>query len=323
MIKKNLKLKKERKYLKKSTFLMMFICSIILCGSPEAAEVPSEIPGSTPDSLTQLHSIDSHDVTVEENLTDSYGDTYSDVLLFNADVSARAVYSLNGQYKRMTATMVSGEKTVSGQELIVGIFADSEPVYSITDYTSQLGPQTIDIDLTGVQELEIQTRQAVLSSVLNPAWIALTNISMEKNDGNAGETKNYERLLDNAVVDSQKMESLERMVVDSYGNIHNGGIRFSEAAIGQDLQGYFLINLNQKYTQLTGEIVTDSGTPSDAVMNAEIYLDDVLAFEQTDITKTVESVPFVLDVQGVKVVKFVISGYEDINAYIVDDKLLF
>lgn len=146
---------------------------------------------------------------------------------------------------------------------------------------------------------------------------------MEKNDGNAGETKNYERLLDNAVVDSQKMESLERIVVDSYGNIHNGGIRLSEAVAAQDLQGYFLINLNPKYTQLTGEIVTDSGTSSGSNMKAEIYLDDVLAFEQTDITKTVESVPFTLNVQGVKVAKFVISGYEDINAYIVDDKLLF
>lgn len=120
--KEKFKVKEGKEAFKENTFLMMFICSIILCGSPEATEAPSEIPGTTSDSLTKLHSIDSHDVTVEENLTDSYGDTYSDVLLFNADVSARAVYSLNGQYKRMTATMVSGEKTVLGQELIVWNF---------------------------------------------------------------------------------------------------------------------------------------------------------------------------------------------------------
>ena len=288
---------------------------------PEIAEKLSTIGNYQPVSLCDLASIDSHDVWVEEEqVTDSYGNTYTNVYALNVGKAARAVYRLDGQYERFSGKLVVSDETDSNAEMSLAIFADDVLIYSVTGYTRQTGEQLIDIDLTGVQKLEIQTQlTGGYSNDVNN--LLLVDAVFEKSVNPSEPKKLYERLRDTIMIDSGNAEISYNLLADSYGKLHNGSLN-----LDADYDGYALFNLDGKYANFSGEIVTGSETGSGASISVQIYLDDVLIFEQNGIEKTMNSIPFSLNVANGKVLKIVTAEAEvhiihGAFCYIVDDKL--
>ena len=288
----------------------------------ELQEKLNGVDSYKPVSLTELFAVDGHDYEVYEEMTDSYGDSHTNALLINGSNGGRAVYQLDGQYSNMMANLVAGEGTSSAANMTFAIFADDEIVYFVTGYTRQKGSQEINLDLTDVQKLVLQ------SSCSGDNWdgkMFLTEAVLEKNANALEPQKEYERLADNVVIDSNYMDMDDQLMQDSYGNLHDGRLQLGGYILG-DAEQYVLFNINDNYKNFSGEIVTSQNTDSSMNATVKIYLDDVLIFQRDNIDKTIDAVPFSLNVENGKVIKIV--AYDTNNAqdryiYVVDDKLYF
>lgn len=279
-----------------------------------------KIRSSGPVSLCELISIDSHGVeTAEEDVEDSYGNMHADALLLDAHGGSRALYQLNGQYKSFSGELVSSDASASDSVMNFAIFADDILVYSVTGYTRQTGAQQIAVDLSGVQRLEIQTRQ---TEGYNNGTLALVNTALQVNLENSKPGDAYERLKDNVVIDAGNSEVEDILFADAYGNLHNGCLEFDAHR-----DAYMLFNLDGKYANFSGKIVTGEWTHSESSITVQIYLDDTLIFERMGINKLVSEIPFSLDVQNGRVLKIRMDDsaelYESSWCYIADDKLYF
>lgn len=259
-------------------------------------------------NLVSMHELESDDVrVVDDGITDSYGKSYSsNILRFSTGDDAFITYDLNGQYESFEGSIVCSDRTGSGAVMSVGIYADGEKVYELKGYTRQKAAESFNIDVSGVGELSIKTTKTDgYDGYLYFVESTFTKADTAKNYPNRFE------LSDLVVIDSKACTVSDRLLVDVFGNVHNGWTRISSGD-----NGYVLFNLDKKYVSLTGSIVTTDRTGNKAVMDIEFFLDDNPVYSQIGITRTSNAIDFSLDVSNASVLKIVASKSDGYDGYI-------
>ncbi|MCB6569207.1 NPCBM/NEW2 domain-containing protein [Eubacterium limosum] len=265
--------------------------------------------------LKDLPGLDGQDYEIQDEIKDSYGNTYFDAIEVTADNGGAATGILNGNYSNLKGSIVISEKTDSKSLMDFAIFADDKPVFVLTDLSKQNEPQSFDIDLSGISELTIKTSA---NSVIG-CKVDIVDAKLTKSEQKNG-TEEYVRLIELPQVDVQESKIEERLFKDTYGNLHNNDILLNASG-----KGYSVYNLNGQYAKFTGQIVCSDDTNSKALMTIRIYLDDELVKEYKNIDKTKEPQIIELDVKDKKIIKFTSLSQDEaiLNSicYVVDDKL--
>ncbi len=106
-----------------------------------------------------------------------------------------------------------------------------------------------------------------------------------------------------AVIDSFDFRKDEGSFTDSFGNAYNNALRFNY--VGRK-NTHSIFNLDNKYSKLSGSIVTYQDTDSEAKMIVEIYVDDVLKYKSNPFGKTTGKIDFSVDVKNAQ--KLLIKG---------------
>ena len=266
-------------------------------------------------NMASMHELKSDYVRViDSGITDSYGKSYdSNIIRFSTSNDAFVTYDLNGQYTTFEGSIVCGEDTGSDSKIYVGIYADGEKVYELKDYTRQKAAESFNIDVSGVGVLSIKTT----ATYGWKGYLYFVESSFVKADSIQYYPDRSE-LSDMVVIDSKACRVSDRLLVDVFGNVHNGWTRLT---CGD--KGYVLFNLDKKYLTLSGSIVTTDRTGSDAVMDIEFFLDDNPVYSSNGVTRTSSAIDFTLDVSNASVLKITTSrtsGF-DSEIYVVDGVL--
>ena len=266
-------------------------------------------------NLVSMHDNGSDRVEVfEDGITDSYGNNYnSNVLRFDAWYDAFISYDLNGAYNTFDGTIVCSTDTGSSAVMDVGIYADGVKVYELKGYTRQKAAESVHLDVSGVGTLSIMTT----STEGDYTYLYFVNSTFEKSE-TATTYPNRACLSDLVVVDSSHCDTSDRMMEDSFGNIHKGWARLDAW-----YEPYILYNLDKKYVSLTGSIVTSSDTGSSASMNIKMFLDDKEVYSKSDITRDTSQIDFDLDVTNASVLRIEASRNDGDYTYVyVTDSVL-
>ena len=110
--------------------------------------------------LTDMTSISDKPRTTND-LTDNYGNRYGSAITndYGYNGSAKGVtleYLLNMKYSRFKATMYIPDGQTSDDESFLTILADGHTIYNSPVMTKTSSPVTIDVDVTGYNNISIQ-----------------------------------------------------------------------------------------------------------------------------------------------------------------------
>lgn len=263
-------------------------------------------------NMVSMHDSGSDWVNViEDGITDSYGNNYSgNVLKFDAWYDAFISYDLNGAYNTFDGTIVCSTDTGSSAVMDVGIYADGVKIYELKGFTRQKAAEAVHLDVTGVGTLSIMTTRIEGDY----AYLYFVNSTFEKSEKVAA-YPNRTSQSDLVVIDSSWCNTSDRLMEDSFGNIHKGWARLDAW-----YDAYILYNLDKKYVSFTGSIVTGADTGSSASMNIKMFLDDQEVFSKSDITRDTAQIDFDLDVTNASVLRIETSRNDgDYNYVFVTD----
>ena len=264
-----------------------------------------------------MHAIDMSDFeVVDDEITDSYGNVYSEnVLMFDASYNSYVSFDLHGEYESFSGAFVASTETGSGAVMDAAIFADGKQVYALSDFTKQMPQQEFEIDLTGVGRLDIKTEN---TGDFPYGWLFMVEPQFTKAFAPATITE-WKSLRDVFIIDSGDYEAQKSLKKDSYGELHDGAI-----CIDASYEGYVLFNLNGQFSTLSGAFVSGDDTGSGVEMGVRMYCDDEEVFAKNGITRQMPGEEFELDVTGVKVLKIETTNEGDFSygrLYLVDDIL--
>ena len=268
--------------------------------------------------LTDAHMIDFERCEIiAEKITDSYGNDYNEnVMRFDAGWNGFASFDLDGAYVRITGAFVAADDTSSDAELNAAIFVDGVQCFSMSRYTKQQPKQEFDIDLSGACRLDIKTSNAYES---NGKSLYLVETKFEKSGEVLPFTEWYS-LRNTVLIDSHSYEATKSLGVDSYGELHNGSLRFDASH-----DSYALFNLNKQYHSFSASLAPGNDTSSDIKMDITIYCDDNVVFSEQGITRLDPKMAINLDVTDVGVLRVETDaeydGNYDAYLYIYDDIL--
>lgn len=267
--------------------------------------------------MCNMHELESDHVKVlDKEITDSYGNKYSaNIVEFNAHMEAFATYDLNGAYDSFNATLVCSDEAYSGTAIDVGIFADGVLIYSLKNYTRQQPPESISLDVSGVGKLTIMT--LIVEGEYNRIYFVDSYFS-KSNNPTIYPTR-WE-LKDLVMIDSDRINTVETMIIDPFGDLHKGKVRMKPSA---RYDSYAMYNLNSSYSVFSGTVIADVDMDSKGIGSIIFYVDDSEVFSIDEITRTTEGVPFEISVENGKVLKIVATNDSDYSCYInVTDTLL-
>ncbi len=263
-------------------------------------------------SLIKMHAMDANECYIwDEDVTDSYGDTYNKGNIFAIDASEEGyvMYDLNGEYSRFSGKVIISNEASSECDIDMAIYGDGQELYSKKDITRQMEAQSFDIDVTGIGKLEIRT--ANVNGWAEKLFFVDSKFAKAKERTTP---HSYTQLSDLTVVDSQDFSNGIYLQRDAFGALHKGGQFWGEM---YQVEGYALYNLDQKYINFQGKFISFG---EEASTDVQIYLDDNLAFEQKDMGRATPPVEVNLDVTNVKVMKVQITRH-DKSIFLVDDIL--
>ena len=173
-----------------------------------------------------------------------------------------------------------------------------------------------DIDLSGACRLDIKTSNAYES---NGKSLYLVETKFEKSGEVLPFTEWYS-LRNTVLIDSHSYEATKSLGVDSYGELHNGSLRFDASH-----DSYALFNLNKQYHSFSASLAPGNDTSSDIKMDITIYCDDNVVFSEQGITRLDPKMAINLDVTDVGVLRVETDaeydGNYDAYLYIYDDIL--
>ena len=200
--------------------------------------------------------------------------------------------------------------------LNAAIFVDGVQCFSMSRYTKQQPKQEFDIDLSGACRLDIKTSNAYES---NGKSLYLVETKFEKSGEVLPFTEWYS-LRNTVLIDSHSYEATKSLGVDSYGELHNGSLRFDASH-----DSYALFNLNKQYHSFSASLAPGNDTSSDIKMDITIYCDDNVVFSEQGITRLDPKMAINLDVTDVGVLRVETDaeydGNYDAYLYIYDDIL--
>lgn len=267
--------------------------------------------------MPSMHEIDSANVKTVEEVTDSYGKTYSsNIFAFDCRLKGYVRYELNGKYQSFSGDLIAANSTGSSANMMFSIFADGKEVYTISGFTKQKDAQSIEISLVGVNVIEFMSRDLNNSY---DSWLYITNGVFTQADKASLTYPEWASLNDVVLVDSGNYESYNTLSMDSYGELYCDGYGF-DARNG----GYALYNLNREYEVFSGYIFPQRNASDSANISITIYTDDTPVYSQTGIKNTTEAIPFEINVANAKTLKVETSveksGYDQ-TVYIGSTKL--
>ena len=106
------------------------------------------------------------------------------------------------------------------------------------------------------------------------------------------------------VIDSEYYKYQPGSFTDSFGNVYDGVHLFEGLEyVNYGAETHSTINLKMVYKSFSGSIVATTKTEPKMTYYVHIYVDDVLKFSKTGITKTTGKVDFNVDVTGGEVLK--------------------
>lgn len=103
--------------------------------------------------LSDLKNIGSSDWSNSGDLTDNYGNRYTEDI--RCKYNSTAQYILDGKYTRLKGTLYISEGYTSSNSAGLVITTDGHDVYTSPEMTKTSRPVDIDIDITGCNILEI------------------------------------------------------------------------------------------------------------------------------------------------------------------------
>lgn len=116
-------------------------------------------------------------------MTDNRGNTYEKGLLFdtqNTDAEGGAAFALNKKYTKFTATIAlpDGEKDSDGiSRILIYYDTNPKPVFQSRSITKGFMPQSVSLDVTGVQDIKIciRTESYSLTDPIPPCSLIVGN----------------------------------------------------------------------------------------------------------------------------------------------------
>ena len=278
-------------------------------------ELPCEEPQgglNLVDSKTLRNEKDtSYDVWAD----DTYGDTHYGAILFHASAGGWAQYELNGAYSRLGGEISVYSEADTGDGLDIAVFGDGKLLWSKCGITREMKAASFDADVSGVQSVAIMTRSPGSS---DNGWLILDHAKLHGGQTETASDK-ASRLSGLYVIDGREFSQASGLNRDTDGELHDG---YTEFYAGGDASAAW--NLDGRYTSFEGKIVTYNRTGADVSMNVRIYGDNELLFEEDGISKRTGTLPFTLDVTGVRVLRIETedtSETRDAWLYLVDDVL--
>lgn len=120
-------------------------------------------PDSLPVGLDKVHLIDSQHYQYKSgSFTDSFGNKYTGVHFYNNlydsgnGREAYSLFNLNGQYAKLTASIVAADNTYANGIYYVNIYVDNVLTYSKKGFTKTTGKIDFSINVKGAQQLCIR-----------------------------------------------------------------------------------------------------------------------------------------------------------------------
>lgn len=304
----------------------VFVCALLLLMNVSVvtsakAAATSNQPATV--KLKDLHYTESHSTEVISEITDSYGNVYKDnILRFDARDSGYITFDLMGEYTSMTVKVVASTETNSSSKMNLGIFLDTKLVedYAIKTFTRQQSYILIELNLTGVNTLQIKTS----SNDVRDSWIFMTEGVLTKASTPAVNLPDWAVLHSTVVVDSKNFYYSSKLFTDAYGDLHLGHLRFDS----RWEPAFALFNIDGQYETLSANFAASSSTSAHNTFSINVYLDEskTPAYSKNGLTKTSTDIGFKnLNVLGVKTVRVEITStdtYQDSNYYMTDAVLM-
>ena len=303
---------------KKSKLFSVFLSTVTVFYISVSSTITSVFATSSTSKFIDMHEISSYCVETREEITDSYGNSYSsNIVAFDARKRGYVRYELKGNYSKFTGNLVASNSTSSDAKLMMSIFADGNEVYTISGFTKQMDAQSIDIDLTGVNVLEFKSRDA---KDAYDSWFYVTDGIFTTAESPSLSYAEWDTLADVVLVDSGYYSSYDTMCKDVYGELYFDGLDFDARK-----SGYALYNLNKGYEKLSGYIWPANNASDKANINVRIFTDNNEVFSKSGINSTAQAIPFEIDVKNIKTLKIETdvadSGVYDQNVLIANTQL--
>lgn len=120
-------------------------------------------PDSLPVGLDQVYLIDSQHYQYKSgSFTDSFGNKYTGVHFYD-DLydsgngrEAYSIFNLNGQYTKLTGSIVAADNTYAKGVYYVNVYVDNILAYSKTGFTKTSGKVDFSINVKGAQQVAIR-----------------------------------------------------------------------------------------------------------------------------------------------------------------------
>ena len=143
-------------------------------------------PDSLPVSLNELYIIDSKYYKYQNNITDSFGNTYNGAHAFshtyqsNNGKEPHSTFSLNGKYNSFNGSIVATTEPAEDATYYINIYVDNVLKFSKTGYSKFTGKIDFDINVKNAQSLKIAVGIEQLHKGKNTYEIAIVNARLLK-----------------------------------------------------------------------------------------------------------------------------------------------
>ncbi len=247
------------------------------------------------------------DIEVHEK--DSYGNDYYGVISYDASSDSWNQYQLDGKYDRLTGSISVYEDAASGVSIDFAVFGDGKLLYRQRAIGKQAAPIGIDLDVSGVQELLIATRNP---GEYSNGYLLLGNAKLYAAEAPVEAEYVTENLNNLVLIDGCQYEETDYLWEDTFGKLHFGNVYLDGSS-----DAFALWNLDGNYTTFNTVISLGDRTAADAVLTIQIYGDDELLYEYEGFDRTVNAQEISLDVTGKQTLKIMTDAQEDsYNGYI-------
>ena len=234
------------------------------------------------------------------------GTFYPDAIRLDAGSMGWMSWQLNGDYKAVSCVVSEGSQAEGFTRFAV--FGDGKILYKTDDLR---GTCAFMLDLTGIRELKIA------SSGYDGSGVCLCRSNLFPGQ-NTTQTV-IDRISGLTVVDDGSEGFSPRLLVDSWGRLHDGRTAFN-AGNG----GYVLYNTNRQYQSMTVRFSSGSQTDAEAERTVRILLDGNVVYEEILTGLFGETDPIEVDMTNVSTLRFETESEWSSSdlIYVVDDQLV-
>ncbi len=263
--------------------------------------------------LTDMEASGLYNAGFQERVTDHYGTEHFGSLYLDASRNGAAFYDLNGEWERLTGTVSTFADAQSDALFEIVIWGDDQILFSRYAYRKTDAPMNIDLDLTGVQKLAVETfnRGGYSNGYLFLNDAKLTKAASAATGKKAG-------LKDLPLIGSSSVDVYTRtgLPTDAQGRVHRDAWLFHA---DQDARAAWQLDGN--YMNFRCVVLGQDEGNSISSANVEILADGNVVWSAEDLSVIDGYQEVDLDVTGVMVLEIVTSNageYDRPMAFVAD-----